>query len=223
MEIPGGPRAEDLPVRSAKDFLRVNETLDDTWLANPFRKNFTVGDWDLQKDFFPKNKPLTSLAPKKKLGPGRATPNVPQEVPVIFTDPKVSDLLHSDSGLEASFGKISLLSSEIFVKDSINASPQDGKIIQIEKVNLQAVGESLAACSITKALRAKLDSLSHDLGSKDSSEFNWPEEVDTIYDLAQLADTFSNRLKKLSTTNEMLLRLLLRNSVLPRLKGSSGE
>ena len=142
---------------------------------------------------------------------------------MIFADPKVSDLLHSDSGIELETGKISLINSELFVKDFLSASPQDKKLIQIEKVNLQAVGESLAACTVTKTLRAKLDSLSQDLVSKHPSEFDWTEEVDSLFDLAQLADTLSNRLKKLSTTNEMLLRLLLRNSVLPRLKGSSGE
>ena len=223
-EIPGGPRAEDRPSRSAKKNLKVSETLEDTWLADPVRKGYAVGDWDRRKSDFPQlAKPLSYLAPKKKSGRGNSDSTVPQEVPMLFADPKVSDLLHSDSGIESESGKISLLSSEIFIKDFLSASPQDKKLIQIEKVNLQAVGESLAACTVTKTLRAKLDTLSQDLGSKHPSEFDWHEEVDSLFDLAQLADTLSNRLKKMSTTNEMLLRLLLRNSVLPRLQGSSGE
>ena len=160
LEIPGGPRTEDRPSRTSKDFLKVTENLDDTWLANPLRKGFDVGDWDLQKESFPPvAKPLTALEPKKKSGPGRSDSIVPQEVPMIFTDSKASDLLHSDSGLELSAGKISLNNSEIFVKDFLMVTPQDKKLLQIEKVNLQAVGKSLAACTITKSLRAKLSSL----------------------------------------------------------------
>lgn len=224
LEIPGGPRTEDRPSRAAKDFLKVTETLEDTWLDNPTRQGYEVGDWDLQKESFPSvAKPLTALAPKRKSGPGRSDSIVPQEVPMIFMDSKVSDLLHSDTGLELSTGKISLINSELFVQDCLPASPQDKKLLQVEKVNLQAVGESLAACTVTKTLRAKLGSLLQDLESKPPSDFDWTEEVDSLLDLAQLADTFSNRLKKLTTTNEMLLRLLLRNSVLPRLKGSSME
>ena len=223
-EFPGGPRAEDRPSRSAKLFLRVNETLEDTWLADPVRKGYAFGDWDHRKGDFPQiAKPLNYLAPKKKSGRGISESTVPQEIPMIFTDPKVSDLLHSDSGIEFESGKISLNCSEIFIRDFLSALPQEKKLIQIEKVNLQAVGESLAACTVTKTLREKLDNLSQDLGSKHPSQFDWNEEVDNLFDLAQLADTLCNRLKKMSTTNEMLLRLLLRNSVLPRLKGSSGE
>ena len=75
LEIPGGPRAEDCPSRSARDFLKVTETLEDTWLADPMRKDYAVGDWDLQKACFPQlSKPLSSLAPKKKSGPGKGIP-----------------------------------------------------------------------------------------------------------------------------------------------------
>ena len=222
-EFPGGPRAEDRPTRSNKLFLRVDETLDDTWLADPVRKGYAFGDWDNRKEDFPQlAKPLSYLAPKKKSGRIFSESTVPQEIPMIFTDPKASDLLHSDSGIESGASKISL-NSEIFIGDFISALPQDRKLIQIEKVNLQSVAESLAACTITKTLRGKLDTLSQGMESKHPSQFDWNEEVDSLSDLAQLADTLCNRLKKMSTTNEMLLRLALRNSVLPRLKGSSGE
>ena len=66
-EFPGGPRAEDRPSRSAKIFLKVSETLEDTWLADPVRKGYAVGDWDLQKSAFPQlSKTLSSLAPTEK-------------------------------------------------------------------------------------------------------------------------------------------------------------
>ena len=222
-DIPGGPKPEDRTAYS-KNYLKVTETLTDTWLADPKRKGMAVGDWDEVKSIFPNcATPCASLAPKKKNRAGKTVSTVLPEVPVIFSDPKVSDLLHSESGLEFGGGKISLINSQLFVKEYMAASPQDKKIIQLEKVNLQAVGESLAACTVTKTLRSKLDSLSQDLVSKNPSEFNLKEEIAGISDLAQLADAFSNRLKKLSTTNEMLLRLLLRKSVFPRLKGSSGE
>ena len=59
--------------------------------------------------------------------------------------------------------------------------------------------------------------LAQDLESKHTSDFDWPVEIDSLFDLAQLAGTFSNRFKKLATTNEILLRLLLRHLVLPKL------
>ena len=133
-EIPGGPRAKDRFSRSAKDFLKVTETLVDTWLDDPVRKGLAVGDWDLHKAFLPKlSKPLSSLAPRKKSGPGKSDSTVPHEVPMIFADPKVSDLLHSDSGLDLEGGKYLWLTQRFLSRIFCMPLPKRRNIFRLKK------------------------------------------------------------------------------------------
>ena len=118
------------------DKMVISEDLEDTWLKEPVQEGKEVADWESEADNFPTSAKINNWMPKQlkeSLG------NYPQGVPFVFEDPKVKKLLVP--GSISAKNKIFL--SNPFTQKDISASPQEIRLITMERLHRRELGEIL--------------------------------------------------------------------------------
>jgi len=198
---------------SGKESLVINETFEGTWLGDPKRADFVVGDWEPAKSRFPNAKNIMGGMPFDT----RDQKALPVSIPLRFADEKVEKFFNKHSKIYE--GTKITLPMDVFSTTEITASTPETRLLLLERFVKIQLKESLALKALSGESFKKLKSI-HDLLSKPNPPaINWKEEIETLYNLNYLSSNLAIRGKHMSCTNMMMVRSGLRESVLSRCTG----
>ena len=194
------------------DKMCISEGLEDTWLKDPVQEGKVVADWESEADNFPTSAKIYNWMPKQlkeSLG------NYPQGVPFVFEDPKVKKLLAPGS-LSA---KNKIFLTNPFTQRDISATPQESKLIAMERLHRRELGEILGLKVLLKETFDRVQRTLKMAGSPDPPVIDWADEFELISEMLYLCNSTVVRTKYINCSNLMLMRSSLRTSVLDRCFG----
>ena len=209
LEIPFSGRRSS---RITKNLV-ISESLEGTWLEKPVDNNNLVSDWYKVKRRLPNANAPMGISPHHE----KFVKAFPAKIPITFSDKRTEEFLDDKAPLMLSNNVI--LPSQYFNDPEIPSSNVDKKLFLVERLMRMEFGEDLAQKSILElCFKIVKDMVNGSVVSNDSGT-SLSAEIDSLSSLLFMACSISGRSKLLASSNIMLVRDILRDSVLARCSG----